>query len=174
MAHSLLAVPVPAADPLIRSLTAHWEPTYDLGAGDDVLAHVTVLGPFVALERVPDVEATLRDVLADVEPFAFVLDEVARFEGVVVYLRPRPAEAFVELTARLHERFPQCPPYGGKFADVVPHVTVGPIRSAAMERTLVEAAEAAIPIEATADEVRLIWNDDRSFRTVARYPLGSG
>ena len=172
MPHSLLAVPVPAADPLVRSLTSHWEPAYDLGSGDDVLAHVTVLGPFVELEQVAEVEPVVRAVVAEVAPFDFVLDEVGRFDGVVVFLRPRPAARFVELTARLHERVPDHPPYGGAFDEVIPHATVGPIRSPAMERVLVEAAEAAIPIAAHADEVRLIWNDDRSFRTVARYPLG--
>jgi 2'-5' RNA ligase len=172
--HSLLAVPVPEADGLVRRLTAEWEPAYDLGSpDDDVHAHVTVLGPFVPLERLPDVDAAVREVLAGVEPFTFVLDEVDRFDGVVVFLRPNPAAPFEELTRRLHERFPEHPPYGGRFAEVVPHLTVGPIRSPEMERALTDAATAVVPLACEATEVRLIWNDDRSFRTVARYALGS-
>jgi hypothetical protein len=173
VAHTLLAVPVPEADALVRRLTSEWEPSYDLGTDGDVMAHVTVLGPFADLADLPSLEPTLLDALTDVEPFAFRLDAVDVFPGQVVVLKPAPAAPFIELTARLFERFPGHPPYGGRFAEVIPHLTVGPIWSDAMERSLRVAAEAVVPLPCVADEVRLIHNDDRSFRTVARYALGS-
>jgi hypothetical protein len=173
VAHTLLAVPVPAADPLVRELTARWEPTYDLGTDADVMAHVTVLGPFVAVDRVAAIDALVREVVGAASPFEFVLAAVGRFAGDVVYLRPEPAAPFLALTAELHRRFPDHPPYGGRFSDVQPHLTVGPIGSADMERDLVAAAEAVVPLRCVADEVRLILNDHASFRTLARYPLGN-
>jgi 2'-5' RNA ligase len=173
MAHTLLAIPVPAAEALVRGLAAQWERTYDLGGPEDVHAHVTVLGPFVAPEAVDDqLHGALRSFFAGVSPFAFRLEEVRVFTDDVVYLAPEPAERFTELTAAVVAAFPGYPPYGGRFASVVPHLTIGPIWSPEMKRALIAAGEAFVPVETVADEVRLIVNDDSSFRTVARYPFG--
>ncbi len=173
MVHTLLAVPVPSADPLVRRLTAKWEPSYALGGVDDVHAHVTVLGPFVPVEAVDEqLDATLREVYEATSPFDFRLEEVRVFSGSVVYLAPEPADRFAQLTADAVKAFPGYPPYGGKFDAVVPHMTLGPIWSPEMERALVAAGIAAVPIDATANEVRLILNDDRSFHTIGRYPFG--
>lgn len=173
MTHTLLAVPVPAADALVRSLTAQWERSYDLGGPGDVHAHVTVLGPFVAPDAVDDeLHAALRSFFAGVSPFPFRLEEVRVFRDDVAYLEPEPAERFTELTSAVVGAFPGYPPYGGRFASVVPHLTIGPIWSPEMKRALIAAGEAFVPVDTVADEVRLIVNDDTSFRTVARYPFG--
>lgn len=175
MAHTLLAVPVPAAEALVRRLATEWEPSYDLGGPDDIQAHVTVLGPFVPLDTVDDqLHDALRSIFAGVSPFTFRLEEVRVFSDDVVYLTPEPFERFAELTAAAVAAFPGYPPYGGRFASVVPHLTIGPIWSVEMKRALIAAGEAFVPVEAVASEVRLILNDDSSFRTLARYPFGRG
>ena len=43
----------------------------------------------------------------------------------VLSLAPEPAGPFRALTAAVHAAFPQYPPFGGAFADVIPHLTVG-------------------------------------------------
>jgi 2'-5' RNA ligase len=173
MVHTLLAVPVPAADPLVRRLTAEWEASYELGGVDEVHAHVTVLGPLIPVEAVDDqLHATLRRMYEATAPFDFRLEEVGVFTGTAVYLAPDPARRFAKLTADAVKAFPSYPPYGGKFDNVVPHMTLGPIWSPEMERALVAAGTAAVPIEATATEVRLILNDHKSFHTIGQYPLG--
>jgi 2'-5' RNA ligase len=173
MAHTLLAVPVPEAEELVRRLAAEWEPSYDLGGPDDILAHVTVLGPFVPPGEVDDrVHLDLRSLFGAASRFPFRLTEVRVFGGDVVYLTPDPAERFTDLTAMAFEAYPDHPPYGGKYVHVVPHLTIGPIWSEEMKRALIAAGEAFVPVEAVATEVRLILNDDTSFRTLARYPFG--
>jgi 2'-5' RNA ligase len=173
VSHTLLAVPVPVADSLVRQLTARWEPSYRLGDAEDIQAHVTVLGPFIPCEEVDgQLHARLQALYAGVAPFSFRLTEVRVFSDTVVYLAPEPQDRFEELTARTVDAFPAYPPYGGKFDAVVPHMTLGPIWSPAMERELFEAGSAAIPIADVATEVRLILNDDKSFATIGRYALG--
>lgn len=173
MTHTLLAVPVPAADSLVRELTAKWEPSYRLGEAGDIQAHVTVLGPFIPVEDVDEpLHARLQAFYAGVAPFSFRLTEVRIFSETVVYLAPEPADRFEDLTARTVEAFPGYPPYGGKFDNVVPHMTLGPIWSPAMEREIAAAGNAAIPIAEVASEIRLILNDDKSFTTIGRYELG--
>lgn len=42
-----------------------------------------------------------------------------------MFLVPEPARPFAELTRRIHERFPGCPPYRGAHGSVLrPHLTV--------------------------------------------------
>ena len=72
-------------------------------------------------------------------------------------------------------RFPQAPPYGGAFDDVVPHLTVGERQP----RDVLVAAAAAVaphlPIHARADTVRLIAGRPEpggGWRTAATFPLG--
>ena len=42
----------------------------------------------------------------------------------VLCLRPEPDEPFRAMTAALVAAFPEHPPYGGKYADPIPHATV--------------------------------------------------
>jgi hypothetical protein len=48
---------------------------------------------------------------------------VGRFPGVL-YLVPEPADPFLALTKACAARFPDFPPYGGTYDEVVPHLTV--------------------------------------------------
>lgn len=142
MTHTLLAVPVPEADALVRRLASEWEPTYDLGSVDDIQAHITVLGPFVPIDEVDDhLHDRLRQHCAKKRVFPYRLAQVALFAENVVYLAPEPAQTFRELTLDAEAAFPGYPHYGGKFA-ITPHMTVGPIRSPDMEQALLAAARA--------------------------------
>ncbi|CAM5691577.1 hypothetical protein SCHAM137S_06449 [Streptomyces chartreusis] len=42
----------------------------------------------------------------------------------VLYLAPEPDTHFRRLTDAITERWPENPPFGGQFDDVVPHLTV--------------------------------------------------
>jgi hypothetical protein len=77
---------------------------------------------------------------------------VARFEEVL-FIAPRPAEPFASLTRAVHERWPELPPYGGEFEDVVPHVTlaIGPEPAG-----LAAAVESRLPIATSAAELLLL------------------
>ena len=41
-----------------------------------------------------------------------------------LYLVPEPDEPFILLTEAIVREFPEYPPYGGKFTEIVPHLTV--------------------------------------------------
>jgi hypothetical protein len=111
---STLIVPVPAADELVHSSAR------DAG----MPAHVTLLYPFLDAAKVDeDVEAELELLFASERAFDFELAGIARFPGVV-YVSPEPASPFVALTERLMRRWPDHPPYGGSFKEIVPHLTV--------------------------------------------------
>ncbi len=165
-----LLVPVPAAEPLVHEHRARWDPPASFG----VPAHVTVLYPFVPPDQVD--EQVLHDVaeaLEDCSGFGFALTRVARFEGDVLYLAPEPPDPFVALTDAIAARFPAYLPYGGRFAEVVPHLTVadtaeGPPASLGSELA------AGLPIAAVATEVWLMEEArDGTWSTRAAFPLGA-
>jgi hypothetical protein len=64
-------------------------------------------------------------VVASVPGFDCQFAGTSWFGDQVVWLTPEPASPLRALTAAVHAAFPQCPPFGGAFADVIPHLTVG-------------------------------------------------
>jgi hypothetical protein len=80
-------------------------------------AHVTLLYPS------PDDVDAIGAVLGAVPAFDVEFAALRRFSGTL-WLAPEPAQPFVRLTEALVERFPEWLPYGGEFAEIVPHLTV--------------------------------------------------
>jgi 2'-5' RNA ligase len=169
-AESGIVVPVHAAEPLVAHWRTRWDPAADLG----VPAHVTLLGPFLP-PPVPaaDVEA-LHAFFATVAPCEVTYASVGRFPGGVLYLAPSPAGFFVGLTERLAEAWPQCPPYGGAYDTVVPHLTL--CDGAPPEECDAAAVEVtpALPLVARASEAWLMAQAEPGGRygVVARFPFG--
>jgi 2'-5' RNA ligase len=162
---SALIVRVAAAEPYVAGLRERFDPVAPLG----VPAHVTILVPFVPPERIDDgVVRRLRDALDGTRPFPFRLAEVRCFPDVV-YLAPEPAEPFLVLTSAVHRAFPECPPYGGAHASVVPHLTVAHVFGDA-QRTVADELRRALPrphgIEARCDELVLIENTTGRWRPI--------
>jgi 2'-5' RNA ligase len=159
-----LVIPVPAA----HAAVAKWrneEPPVVIGGME---LHITVLYPFVSLERVgPEVEHSVAETLVGRKRFDFRLTRLCAF-GTVVYLAPDPADPFIELTRSFWRVWPQYPPYSGAFESIVPHLTVG---SSAEERDA-ERLEAALPIMAKAAEIRLMTRlQFGRWQIRRRYPL---
>lgn len=173
MAHSLLRIPVPAAEPVVRAVAAVQQPDLVGANSVQLLAHVTVLGPFVPRDQV---DAALMHrmavVLRGVRPFAFTLSEAASFPDGTAYLVPDPDRPFRDLTARLCLEFPDYPPYGGAFVEVIPHLSVGAANHPSMHELLRNVVQPALPIAARAAEVELQWWDGAASQSIARWPLG--
>jgi hypothetical protein len=93
--------------------------------------HVTLLAPFRTRERLedPDLQQQLRDLFADIPPWDFALTDISVFPAGVTYLTPVPDDPFRLLTIALAAMFPDCPPYGGLFRDIIPHLSVATIPS---------------------------------------------
>jgi 2'-5' RNA ligase len=79
--------------------------------------HVTLLVP-----APPDVEG-IAEVLSAFSAFEVVFAQLGRFPEVL-WLAPEPAQPFARMVEALLQRFPDHPPYGGSFKEIVPHLTV--------------------------------------------------
>jgi 2'-5' RNA ligase len=117
-----LIIEVPEAEPAVGELRMRLDRVASLG----VPAHVTALFPFVAPASIDaDVLDRIAVVARASRPFDYLFSRTAWFGDDVLYLAPDDPASFRDLTARLWEAFPAYPPYGGQFADVVPHLTIG-------------------------------------------------
>jgi hypothetical protein len=163
-----LIVPVEAADRLV----APWSRL--IPAGARVLPpHVTALWPFLPVEALDQAgERRLEELLAGVPAFSFALTRVAELADAAVLL-PEPAAPFRALTRLLWDEWPECPPYGGAFDDIAPHVTVA-IDPSVSEREVIAAALAPqLPLPCRATEVLLVEETAAgALRERRRFALG--
>ena len=154
-----LIIPVPEAEPAVGAIRLARDPSAALG----VPAHITILFPFLPPDKVE--EAALRELFGHFPAFEFTLDRVERFENGLVWLHPEPFRRFADLTAAVWQRWPEAPPYGGAFDEVIPHLTVS--------ETPLD-LDVALPIAARAHEVVLIEEDEPSGRWSARFHIQLG
>jgi len=170
---SALVVRVPEVEALVAPFRARHDPA----AAKGVPAHVTVLYPFVAPERItPSIVLTLAELFAALPELLFSFTEVRRFPEAL-YLAPEPAEPIRRMTERVFARFPETPPYEGRFADVIPHLTVAhaeePERLEAIAAEFARVARGALPIEAAVRAVELIVKRDGRWRKRTEFALGT-
>ena len=69
---------------------------------------------------------------------------------------PQEPAPFRALTHSVHQAFPAFPPFGGRFDEVVPHLTIGYGHPLSDLRAAEEAVQAHLPIEARASRVGLM------------------
>jgi hypothetical protein len=165
MTRSALVVTVPEAEAVVGGHRA----VLDAVAARGVPAHVSVLVPFVEPELIDGaVLAAVREAVGAVPRFSAELVRVGWFGDRVVFLVPEPGERFRELTAGLWARFPRCPPYGGEFAEVVPHLTIGHDVAPVLLRAAAARVEVGLPIRFEVASVRLLvlregWREEAVF-----------
>ncbi len=159
-----LVVAVPEASGLVRLAGGPG------GARRQLPPHVTVLWPFLAAA---DVDRATLDALAGLfaaeAPFDASFATIGAFPDAV-YLAPDDPSPFVALTGAVARRWPDRPPYEGRFASVVPHVTLrfGPSLPPGVDPAPL------LPVTARVGEVLLArWTRLRGWRPVARFPLGA-
>ncbi len=167
---SAVLLTVPEAEPLVGAWRARADPSAALG----VPAHVTLLMPFVTDPDVGIVEE-LRWFFAGVDGFALDFVRVDRFAGGASYLAPAQSEDCRQLTLALHRRWPDHPPYGGRFPDVVPHLTVVAEGDDALHAQARAALEPALPLRARAATAALwVRGGDGRWSELAELPLAEG
>ncbi|WP_372500192.1 2'-5' RNA ligase family protein [Sphaerisporangium perillae] len=119
-----LVVKVPEAEPAV----GRWRERFDRAAAMGVQAHVTVLYPFLDSGKVDGlVMDRLRGLFIAHAAFTARFDRCGRFPEVL-YLAPEPGDPFKRLTEAVVTLWPEAPPYGGRFAEIVPHLTVADLR----------------------------------------------
>jgi len=169
---SALIVPIPETEFLVSRFRDRFDPSAAAG----VPAHVTLLYPFKPPQELgTEVIGSLTELFTRVECFATSFTCVKRFPGVL-YLAPEPDEEFRRLTNWIAKTFPETPAYGGKFAEVIPHLTIADVDNSELLEVIAaefeREANRCLPIQAVIKEVSLIDNESGRWATRQRFCLG--
>ncbi|MEL6890230.1 MAG: 2'-5' RNA ligase family protein [Actinomycetota bacterium] len=171
MRETALLVEVPEAEPFVGGWRLRHDPVAVLG----VPAHATALFPFVPPnEFVGPTLDRLCALCSDVRPFEYELVGIDRFPEVV-WLRPSPDDAFRSLTRSLVSSFSGFPPYGGRFPDPQPHLTVARVSERAQDAFVHELSEAigsSLPVRCVASGLSVFTSDNGRWRRDHLLPFG--
>lgn len=171
LGHSVLAVPVAALDTVIKERTARYDASFVSTDPDFIHAHITVLAPWAAQPTADDF-ALVERVAHAVRPFDIKLSQLSEFPDGIIHLVPEPDLELRELASRLATAFPQFPPYGGRYANVIPHLTLDR-RSATVTRAIVRASIGhLLPLTVTVDRIDLQWWANHGCRRLHTWQLG--
>jgi hypothetical protein len=147
-----IIVEVPEAEPVVASHRTR----LDSHARFGVPAHVTLLFPFAPPALIgEDRMRRIGEVVASVPWFDYQLIRTDWFDTQVLWLAPDDSRPFLSLTARLSAAFPDWPPYGGQFDQVVPHLTVADHHALVDMQAAERAVQPHLPIRAVARNVSL-------------------
>jgi hypothetical protein len=125
-------------------------------------AHITLLDPFLAAADVDEgVIAELRELFADLVPFAYVLGEPAQFPSGAAYLPPQPVNVFRRITHSLRRAFPEVVGLTTSIDTVIPHLSVP------------EGAEVPTPLEVHAREALLLTGQGDDETVLATFKFGT-
>jgi len=161
-----LVVPVPEAEPAVRA----WRERYDPAARAGVPAHVTVLFPFLHASLVDDGTcAALDEIFGRHRSFDVRFEECGRFPGLL-YLAPVPETPFRRLTESVVDRWPEAPPYGGKY-EAHPHLTVAQGQDEAVLDELEATLRPSLPIAARVPTVDLVVHTGAEWQHRASFAL---
>ncbi|MFF0622614.1 2'-5' RNA ligase family protein [Streptomyces sp. NPDC004296] len=162
-----LIVRIPEAEPAVRA----WRERFDPSARAGVPAHVTVLFPFLDASRIDArVRGALADLLGRHHAFDLRFEGCGRFPGVL-YLAPEPDTQLRRLTEVVADRWPEAPPYGGRFTDVVPHLTVADGQDDAVLAEIEAGLPSSLPFTSRVTSVDLMVHDGATWQEQASFAL---
>ncbi|MEU1534992.1 2'-5' RNA ligase family protein [Streptomyces fagopyri] len=162
-----LIVKVPEAEPAVRV----WRDSLDPSARAGVPAHVTVLFPFLEESLIDDdVFAAVGEVIGRHRPFEARFEHCGRFPGIL-YLVPEPDLPFRRLTEAIADRWPETPPFGGQFDEVVPHLTIAQRQDEAVLREAEADLRSRLPVTARVSSVHLMVHDGTRWQQRAAFAL---
>ena len=125
-------------------------------------AHITLLDPFLASDEVDEgVIAELREIFAELVPFAYVLGEPARFPDGEQYLPPQPVTVFRRITHTLRRAFPETVGPATTLDTVIPHLSVP------------EESDVPTPLEVHAREALLLVGRGDNETLLATFRFGT-
>jgi 2'-5' RNA ligase len=171
MAETALVVLFPELEPLIGELCRQHTP----GGAEGLGPHATLIVPFAETPTGVEPLDLVARTVAPFAPFEVVLNETALFppsmrEPGTLYLVPEPPEDLIALTTALARAFPDFPPYGGAFDEVVPHVTIAQGEDELL-RQVEQQVAAGLPVAARADRVWLVEHAPAGWRRRSAFPL---
>ncbi len=171
MGHTVLAVPVPALDDVVREQTAFYDSSFVSADPEFAHAHITLLGPWAERPNAKDLDCVAR-IAETIKPFEVKLAQIDEFLDGVICLRPEPDCQFRELTSRLVAAFPQFPPYGGQYPGVVPHLTLDRRSTTVTPATVSASIRHLLPLTISVDRIDLQWWANHACRRLDTWPLG--
>jgi 2'-5' RNA ligase len=165
-----IVVLTPKAEPV----TGDWYRAHTKAGGEGMRTHITLHVPFVPAERFDAaVEARLRRVLAQFQPFDFKLVRLERFPDAVLYLAPEPEPPFIELALALQDEVPEYPRYDGAHDVIIPHGTIAVSEDADLLSRIAADVGPHLPIACRADEATIVERGaDLRWRPRKAFPLG--
>jgi 2'-5' RNA ligase len=169
---SALLIQVPEAEPLVGSYRNKYDPSEAWG----IPAHITVLYPFIPPNEITESNIkALQNLFAQFPRFKAKLAGTRMFPDAL-YLFPEPGIPFRELTGAVYGLYPVFPPYGGAYADVIPHLTVAQVNDKEFLGQIAadfdKSFNARLPISIEISEVALWENSSGDWRLRAKFPLG--
>jgi 2'-5' RNA ligase len=168
---SILMIPVPAAEPVVEQCRSKYDPS----AADGMPAHITINYPFVHDESNPERTVDkLEKLFAGFEAFNYSIASFDMFPNVL-FLKPVPVAPFVRMIESVAQLFPDSPPYGGKYDEINPHMTIAQMddkqRLESVKNEFLSHCGEKLPIEAKADQIWLMDNRPGSWKKLAVFKL---
>ncbi|MFJ9822420.1 2'-5' RNA ligase family protein [Streptomyces sp. NPDC101151] len=137
-------------------------------------AHITVLYPFLPFDRIDsDTLDSLQCLVLQHGTFDVAFAGFGRFPNAL-WLTPDPAESFRALTEAIGRRRPEAPPHGGRFPEVVPHLTVASDQSLETYAQVEAEPAPALPVTARIERLHLMISDGTHWHDHAVLRLGAG
>ncbi|WP_329580634.1 2'-5' RNA ligase family protein [Streptomyces sp. NBC_01361] len=163
-----LVVRIPEAEPAVRG----WRERLDPSAQAGVPAHITVLFPFLDESRIDAlVYSALAEVLGSYQAFDLRFERCGRLPKVL-HLVPEPDTQLRQLTKAIVDRWPEAPPYGGRFAEVVPHLTIAQGQEDAALEEIEDDLADRLPFTSHVSSVELMVHDGVKWQERASFALG--
>ncbi len=161
--------------PEVESLVGEFRAKYDSSAADDMPAHITINYPFRPQETSPSkLVETFTGLFSRLAKFEFSIAAIRRFPDVL-YLEPVPERPFRKLIQTVADAFPESPPYGGAFKEVIPHLTVAEISDKALlarvSSEFTHSLEGKLPVYSTANGVWWMHKLEGRWIKTARFAL---
>jgi 2'-5' RNA ligase len=167
---SAIIIPIPEVEPIVGPLRLQYDRSAHLG----IPAHITLLYPFCPPQSIAAEIHTLRGLCASIRAFPFSFTEVRRFPATA-YLHPDRSDTFAQITKTLVKTWPDYQPYGGAFADIIPHLTVADKVDNKTLGAVEDALRGRLPIKCVASEVWLLTSDlTGMWSRAAVSPLATG
>jgi 2'-5' RNA ligase len=154
-----LIIEVPEAERAVSEPRSRMDGNARLG----IPAHITVLFPFMPPAFIDDaVLRRLAGVFAAVPAFEHRLVRTNWFDEDVLWLAPEDDVPFRSLTESVHREFPDYPPFGGLYEDLVPHLTIADRCPLEQMKSAEQLVEKHLPINCVARGVSLVVQRDAS------------
>jgi len=163
---SAVVAPVPELD----SVVGRWRARFDRSAEQGMPAHLSVLVPWIADADINDQALTQLADAVGRTPMEVTFREFGELPGLL-YLRPEPAAALVEMTRRIESAWPSHLHHRGAFDDVLPHLTVAVGASAAEREEITADVRPLLPLTAKLTAIWIVVFDGARWERRATLPL---